>query len=587
MKQLANSFAGFFLSFILLSGWYAPALQAEEAQPANEIQKLLQLLVEENQKLRQEVQQLRGEVLDLKNAFIKGLAPEEKITPSGFDVTGSTLAKEKFDEALQSLTEKKLTIDQLQREVVNSINKVYAEQGIRGIQVSIPAQEILPTKPLTVQVVEPKLGVISIDKNRFFGEKNIRRFFEGKISNVEGLLIADRLVEQLDRANRHPDRQITAFLKPGEEPGTSDVTLNVQERKALHRVPPLHYVARADNSGTPNVGRLRLEQTFQYTNVFDRNHIATVQWLFNPSNFTNLQVVGASYQLPFGVTGHSLNFYGGYSAVATTAVFNTLEIFGEGYTTGVQLALELPDFKGIESKLFFGTEYTQISNALEFGTFTAIRSDVGQLPFYGRLSWQRRDKWGMFLGHFGLRGNKGGLVPNGDNEAFKQFREEAKATYVSGRLGIERYQKLFAGYLLNVRFDGQYSDDNLIPAEQGRVGGANSVRGYEESEISGDRSITARAEVRSPSLPPLFTRFLARKDETLQAVAFLDYGMARLDTGIEGDPSTTTIMGTGVGLRYQLFEYFLSKVDIAWALDDGPQTESGDVFVHFSMELNF
>jgi hemolysin activation/secretion protein len=451
--------------------------------------------------------------------------------------------------------------------------------------VVIPPQEITD-QPLTVQVVEPKLGSVTIEGNRFFGDKNIRRFFEGKITTPEGMLVAEKLEKQMDLANRHPDRQIAAVLKPGDEPGVSDVTLNVTERKALHTVTPLHLAVAASTVGTPNVGRVWMSNTLQYTNLFDRDHGVSLNWQLRPSDFDSAQIFGGSYVVPIGTTGHMLAVYGGYSDTETDAVVDTLQVTGKGYTVGAQFAYELPEFSETKSKASVGVEYSHLNSTLEFGTFTVIESDVGLLPIYARYDLQRRDPYGTSLGYLAVRWNPGGIASDGETDDFAEFREEAKASFVTYKLGLERYQKLLAGWSLDARFDAQYTIDNLIPGEQFRLGGMDSVRGFEQSEISGDKGFKIRTELRTPNLPALFSRFI-KKEEVLQAVAFLDYGLARLHDPIEGDPKETDGAGAGFGLRYQFTEYFMGRVDFAWALTDAATTQSGDSTVYFTAQLNF
>ncbi|MBI2190722.1 MAG: ShlB/FhaC/HecB family hemolysin secretion/activation protein [Planctomycetes bacterium] len=572
---------GLVCSFTAASVWLAAVLKAEEAPTRDQLQ-------QEVERLRQELQQLRDEFRQFQDAYRRGLKPAvEKVAVSGFDVQGSSLNKDDFDNALRPLTQKKLTPEELQIEVNRMIQELYSAKGVRGVQIGIPPQALEGGQPLVVQVVEPKLGNTAFEGNRFFSEKNLRRFFEGKIANAEGLLNARDLETQLDRANRHPDRQITAILKPGEGAGVSDVTFNVRERKPFHTITPFHYAIEVNNSGTPNTGRMRVEQTFQYTNLFDRDQTASIFWQFNPGKFDQVQVVGTSYVIPISTTGHSVSIYGGYSAINTDTVIDTLAITGEGYTVGLQGIMEVPEFWGFESKVSLGVEYTQINNALEFGTFTDIRSDVGLLPLYVRYNIQKRDAWGATFAYFGMRYNWGGVVPNGDRKDFEEFREEATPSFFNYRLGFERYQKIVAGWTWNVRADGQYTNDDLIPAEQFRAGGVDSVRGYEQSEISGDRGFFIRSELRSAPFPPLVTRFTKNKTEVLQAVGFVDYGIVRLDDPISGDPTYTDIAGAGVGLRYQLWEYFLARIDAAWAIMEGSQTDSGESIIYFSAQLNF
>lgn len=576
-----NSFRSVFLgglAVIATMNWVP--LNAEDGPTSQQLQ-------QELMRLRMEMQQLKEDFRAFQDAVRRGPVQPEKLSITGFNVEGSSIGKEALDAKLQPLTEKKLTLDQMQVQVRSKIQEAYQDIGVRGVQVVIPPQEITD-QPLNVEVTEPKLGFLAIEGNRFFGDKNIRRFFEGKITTPEGMLVARDLEAQLDSANRHPDRQITAVLQPGDEPGVSDITLKVRERKPLHGYTPFHYSLGWSTSGTPNVGRLRLSNTFQYTNLFDRDHILSVNWIMNPANFDEVHVVGTSYRIPLVNSGHAFTLFGGYSRTATNAVIDTLEVTGSGHNVGGNFTFKMPEFWGLESSSTFGISYSQSNNSLEFGTFTVIESDIGQLPLDFRYSWQKRDGWGATLGYLYTEWNPGDLVANGAREDFEQFRQDANSSYLKFKFGLQRYQRLMAGWTLHMQFDGQYTNDELVPGEQFRLGGESNVRGYESGEISGDGGFLVRTEVRTPPLFKHFSRlFEDEKEEATHLVGFIDYGLAALVKPIQGDPDSTDIAGAGLGLRYQFSEYFVGSIDFAWALMPGSVTNTGDAIAHINIQFSF
>jgi hemolysin activation/secretion protein len=469
------------------------------------------------------------------------------------------------------------------------VQDVYRAQGIRGVQVIIPPQE-LGDKPLAVQVVEPKMNEFTIDGNRWFGDKNIRRFFERRITTGEGVLVADKLDDQLDRVNRHPDRQVTAILTPADEPGRTDIELTVKEREVFYKIPPFHYAVETNSTGTPNVGRLMTAHTFQYTNLFDRDHTASVQWTFPPGTFSDNQVVGASYMIPDFLPALpwdlSAAVYGGYSRANADTVIDTLSIVGEGWTVGGQVSYRLPEYRGWEPSLTLGAETTQLDNSIRFGSFTDIDSEVGLLPVYAKLSFHNRDRWGSTIGRIGVRHNFDGAVHHSDLENFQEFRQDSDPSFTSFQYGLERYQKLLKDWILHVGATAQYSQNRLIPGEQLRIGGGSTVRGYEQSEVSGDSAIILRTELQSPDWPMLLSRVLD-KQEALKFVAFFDLGAGFASDPLPGDPRDESVTGCGFGFRYQFMQHFLGSVDLGWPLEDSANTEAGELQVYFRFSLSF
>lgn len=523
------------------------------------------------------------------NALLAQATPgQSNSTPSirvsNFNIPESSIPKEELDLILEPLINRPFTLMELKGELRRLLQEAYAKRGILGVQVIVPPQTIR-NKRLLVNVVEPRLGEVMLEGNRFFKDKVLLRYFKGRITGKGGVLLAKALERQLRRANRHPDRKITAILRRGKAAGTTDITFKVQERKPVHGIAPLHYAVTSSNTGTRSTGRQRITHTLQYTNLWGREHIIGAQWQFNPADFNTVQSVAASYQAPIGGTGHFINLYGGWSNVETDTSLEGIDLFGKSLSAGAQIYLELPEIKKVESRLAVGLEWNYLKNSLEFASVTALESELELLPLIGRYEFTERDSRGATSGYITLRYNIGGLVPKGGQDEFDVFRDGAPASFFSARLGLERYQRLPKGWGLDVNLEGQYSPDDLIPAEQRHLGGVDTVRGYERSEVSGDQAFLARIEVLAPPFSSPLGRHTSFKDH-VQPAAFFDYGIAYLDDGFGGDDSKE-LAGAGAGLRYFFSEYFTGRVDCAWALRDGTETDPGDIFIHFLFQLRF
>ena len=506
------------------------------------------------------------------------------IQVDSFNIPESSLTKEELDKVLAPLTATKLTLEGLKSGVRELLQKAYGAKGIQGVQILIPPQTI-ENRSLLVKVLEPKLGELVIEGARCFSAKSIGRFFNGKITNGNGVLVVEKLERQLRKANRHPDRKVVAVLKSSETEGATDVAFHVKERETVHGIAPLHYTVGVNNTGSPSTGRNRVFHALQYTDLWDKEHIVGLQWQFSPTDFSKVQALAGSYRVPLGTTGHALNFYGGYSDVETRAVLDSLELFGNSASFGAQLDLAMPQFSGIDSSLTIGAEWTRLENSLEFGGETALKSELGLLPITGRYTFHKADQSGLTSGQLSFRYNLPGLASDGDTENFNTFRPGASRGFLKTRFGLDRIQRLPAGWGLSLKAEGQYTLDDLVPAEQFHLGGQSTVRGYEQSEVSGDRALLARAELLSPAIPSVLSR-LTSADDRMQIAGFVDYGMAFTEDP-DGTSNSEKLGGAGVGLRYFFSKAFEGRLDFAWALQDGPQTECGDLFIHFGAQLSF
>jgi hemolysin activation/secretion protein len=96
------------------------------------------------------------------------------------------------------------------------------------------------------------------------------------------------LIKELDAVNVNPDCKIAPVLKPGKETGTVDIELKVDERL------PLHARVIGDNKGPFTTPANRLTAEIQYTNLWDEDHILSLQTTQTPEEWGAVQAYGFS-----------------------------------------------------------------------------------------------------------------------------------------------------------------------------------------------------------------------------------------------------------------------------------------------------
>jgi len=132
----------------------------------------------------------------------------------------------------------------------------------------------------------------------------------------------------------------------------------------------------------------------------------------------------------------------------------------------------------------------------------------------------------------------------------------------------------------------------LLPNEQYAAGGAENVRGYQESEQTGDRAYRISLEVRTPGYQ------LGSAATPLRMTGLAFYDMARL-TSLQYDPLYSrslpsihyTLRGVGVGVRLSGPRGLSLDLDLARALNDAgnasTSTKSGDYRLHSRLIWEF
>nr|MCU0922459.1 BamA/TamA family outer membrane protein [Burkholderiaceae bacterium] len=169
----------------------------------------------------------------------------------------------------------------------------------------------------------------------------------------------------------------------------------------------------------------------------------------------------------------------------------------------------------------------------------------------------------------------------GGDASFEAVRTGATADFMMLRAGGFVGTALFEDWQVQARAAGQWTDDALVPGEQFGIGGASTVRGYQEREVVGDRGALVTLELSSPPLAN-------DQGASLRFVAFLDAGAVQNMMGaqcLEGRTSCR-LAGTGLGGRLNVDSVQLSLM-AGYALRDGAITDKDSVRLHVAFSFGF
>ena len=190
------------------------------------------------------------------------------------------------------------------------------------------------------------------------------------------------------------------------------------------------------------------------------------------------------------------------------------------------------------------------------------------------------------------------------DEAFNDLRQDAAENYMVYRLQLARLQSLdwkatgtvARDWTLFLKFEGQYADSALIPAEQFAVGGMNTVRGYDERALLGDHGGFATLELRTPILQNVLTGIPglrqaegargARRVDRLQGVVFADGGFITRAELLQGEERTESIFSAGAGLRWAFSRYAQLRADVGYRFEELLDQETGVGF-HVSAQIQY
>ncbi len=487
------------------------------------------------------------------------------------------------------------------------LERAYQKLGYPTVLVVVPEQTV-DQGTVKLDVVEGKLLKVAVTGNRYFSRYNIL----GKLPSLKigELLYEPDFSKELDLVNGNPDLKIAPVLKPGSEQGTVDLELKTKD--AL----PLHAKMTGDNKGPFTTPAARITLETQYTNLWDADHILTLQTTQTPTDWGAVQAYGASYVAPLKWPDHVLAAYVSKVISNSTLAGTSLPVGGggdiavAGNATVGGFRYLFPIFKGGKAshQLSMGADFKRLEKTEatfpgSLGT-AVVLSPIQYTPASVGYTGTYPDPLGVTTFSTTLTGYVAGTIPGGrkkdfqgdpnDPDNFPGNRAGSTGTFGVVKTGLTRTQPLPKDFLLSARIDGQWSTEPLIPAEQFFAGGMDTVRGYIQNEAIGDNALFWRTELYTPDLPsiPLDFFWQRRRSSELKAtikfVGFYDYARLWTRRAPPGQADILRLEGVGAGLRMKVEPINLTlQFDQAVALQDTTATKRGDTFAHFLVSIGF
>lgn len=455
-----------------------------------------------------------------------------------------------------------------------AIREAYAQAGYPIVQVYAPAQQ-LQGGAVILRVVEGTVAKVAVAGQRTYTEANVRASLpplrEGEKPNTNAVAAAVLL------ANDNPARQLSVNFSPGAAPGQIDARIDVAEDKVSKTTVTL------DNAGASSTGRARIALGYQHANLFQRDHVLNLQAMAGLQHPGKGSSLTAAYRIPFYQQRLSLDVIAAYSDSKsdTTSIAGPLFFSGKGVYAGLRLNQPLPSRGDYRQKLVYGIDYKDFNNSCRIGTIALDRcGTITSVPLsvtYLGQAVGARFQAGASLGYYRNLpgGSHGGVAEYGARPRnWQALRGSAFVGVASG------------DWQWRATLNGQVSSDALIPSEQFGVGGAASVRGYDERTSAGDKGLAASLELYTPEL---FAPAAAGR-HTLRLLAFYDTGHVHNSDGTP--PAAKRLSSVGAGLRYGLGKELALRCDVGLAQTavgaGGPAArERHDAFAHVNFVYSF
>lgn len=399
------------------------------------------------------------------------------------------------------------------------------------------AQAVVPPQEVKDGLLEIRMYVASYDtvtvvKNTSDVTDSV---IEGYLQRLKtGETMTDRKLEKaINNLNDLPGVIARAVLRPGSEPGTTAVDVEVMDRPIWN-----NYVF-VDNGGGYYSGRYRYGFNLEIDNP---GHQGDKIVLSGSMSSHDTDSWSARYEAPVGRDGTRL----GVAYSRSEYELNTNDWYSTlGDSEGLSIYGLTPLYRDRSDRLtlIYGYDHREIEN---------------RYRFKGQVVPDLKNEKNANVWHVGISGSQ--YAPN----EFLQYdliywygdmSTDGGNTYIDGS-----YQKL-TGDLFKVWYDGpwnyrfrgswQLADKPLDGSEQFFLGGMSGVRAYGNGDGYGDAGWLGSFEIRR-----------ATGIEGLEAAVFLDGGYAKIRNGY-GEH----LYGWGVGLRYAMRDDWYAQLDYARKID--------------------
>lgn len=452
-----------------------------------------------------------------------------------------------------------------------ALEAAYRDAGYATVIVDIPVQKV-DEGLVRLAVTEGRVERVRVTGSLYYSQGFITESAAALAQNEVPYF--PEVQRQLDRLNRTPDRRVTPVLRPGSAPSTTEFELKVEDSL------PLHGSLEFNNRQSLNTSDLRLSAAARYDNLWQRGHGAGLQYQMTPQKTDEVKVLFLTYSVPLEAGGSLYAYY--VRARSNVGALGDITVLGSGQIYGLRLGLPLPGVGRFSQQLTLGWDVKDFREDVAQPGAPAVQTPVRYQPL--SVDWSggyqsRRSSTQFSLGAiFSVRG------PGNNAEQFANKRFKAQGNFAALRWNLQRTQALGKDYSLYAKLEGQLSGEPLVANEQFFAGGAQSVRGYYESEALGDKGMRWTFELRSPSV------WDGGEGSWLREARwnlFVDGAVVSIHEPLAGENRGRSLASAGLGLRLLSVDKAELALNFAVPLKETADTREGRLRTLFSAAWRF
>jgi hemolysin activation/secretion protein len=443
-------------------------------------------------------------------------------------ITGNTLLSTAALHALVADSEgHRLTLGDLQN-LAGRISDAYHAAGYPLVRAYVPAQT-LHDGVVRIDVVEARYGKIVLQNHSAVSDPTLRNILAPL---QPGQPVANRPLERsLLLLSDVPGATASSVVRPGDEPGTSDLVVDVTA------APQYTGTIGVDDFGNHYTGRARVSGSFDINGPLHRGDLLQLGAASSGGGMSYFQ---GGYRMLLNGQGTTLR-----AGVSTLHYHlrNGLEALdAHGSALVGSLTLAHPFIRSTVGNLYGQVEFDR--KLLKDDIEAALLHNDRHLDVWSAtMAGDQRDAHGVTNFRLGVSHGK---VDFTDRlaEVIDQLTARTAGPYSRYVVSVSRLQQLDPANAIYVGYSRQWASKNLDTSAQFFLGGPDTVRGYDAGALSGSQGDLLTAEFRHDF-------HLPRTPGRWQATLFADTGRVEVyRDAFVGGVNSGRASSAGVGLHW-------------------------------------
>ncbi len=482
-----------------------------------------------------------------------------------FKFEGNTVFSEaELRKVIADYENRQISAEELQ-EVRNKITLHYVEKGYINSGAIIPDQQV-QQGVVTLQVIEGKLTQVNINGTSWLRQRYLRpRLLDSNpntILNINDLQKRLQLLQQNNLIQR-----INAELSPDVNLGEGILNVNVVENR------PYQLSFKINNHRSPSIGAYRGEIEGIHYNLTGNGDRLLARYGITEG----LNDYALEYSLPITADDLTLTVRAERSQAQVVAEpFRELEIRSQAKTYAA--GLTYPIYRtpnqtltlGLQLELRESQTFLLKDLPYAFSSCVPLEDAESRIPIvHFTQDWLDRSRTHVVAARSSFNVGFDGLNAKVDSSCSPNFVTWLGQFQWLSRLSFLDSQLLF-------RTDVQLANKELLPLERFSIGGASTVRGYRENELTRDNGVVTSLEWRIPIYRlPIPNISQDSDDGWIQLAPFIDYGHS---WNVKGStPSPKDIYSIGLGIRWAPSDKLWAEAYWGKALRNLPEPEDEDL----------